>query len=100
MKVIANLVASDTYTSEIIPITSEDYRIKSVSALNISIRGTWTGTLTLQRMFSDEETWYDIDTFSYNTESRAIISENGVKYRLGFKIGAYTSGTADVRLSC
>jgi len=98
--VTADLTAEDTYTDPIIPVTSNDYRIKSVGTLNISIRGTWAGILAFQRKFADETTWYTVELFYGNIETRAIISEKDVSYRLGFLTGNYTSGTADVRLSC
>ena len=34
---------------------------------NISITGTWAGTLTVQRSFDSGSTWYDVDQWTSNT---------------------------------
>jgi hypothetical protein len=64
----------------------------------LSIEGTFEGTLTLQRSFDDGSTWKDVDTFSAQFESYFYEPRPDVLYRLGFKTGDYTSGTATVIL--
>ena len=68
-------------------------------SFNVSISGgPWVGTVTLQRSF-DGQNWVDVETFTANTERIGDDIEKGMHYRLGFKVGEYTSGTATVRLS-
>lgn len=70
---------------------------------NLILTGTWVGTLTLQVRFEDDEaTVYDMQTWTANpspTKQTVFEPEQGAQYRLGFKAGEYTSGTANVRLS-
>lgn len=73
--------------------------VKLHGDFNISILGTWAGTVTVQRSFDGGVTPGDVEAFTANTEKVSNSFENGVMYRLGFKAGEYTSGTANVRLS-
>jgi hypothetical protein len=66
---------------------------------NLSISGTWEGTVTLQRSFNNGVDWFDVDTFTVNVENWDQEIESGVLYRAGFKTGDFTSGSADVRIS-
>ena len=73
--------------------------VEIVSYFNISISGTWDGTVTVQRSFDGGSTWYDVATWTANTEEYGLEPERGVQYRVGIKAGEYGSGTANVRLS-
>ena len=66
---------------------------------NISISGTWTGTVTAQRSFDLGSTWYDVSVWTGNTEEYGFEPENKVYYRVGIKSGEFVSGTCVVRLS-
>lgn len=66
---------------------------------NVSVSGTWSGTLTLQRSFDGGATVVDVETMTANVERLGEEPERGVHYRVGFKSGDYTSGTAQVRIS-
>jgi len=66
---------------------------------NISISGTWAGTVTVQRSFDLGSTWYDVATWTANTQEYGFEPERRVYYRAGIKTGEYTSGTAVIRLS-
>ena len=66
---------------------------------NISLFGTWAGTVHLQRSFDSEVSWVDIDSFVANVELVGLQPENGVVTRLFVKAGNYTSGTIEGRLS-
>lgn len=57
----------------------------------IQISGTWAGTLTLQ--WNNGGTWTDETTFTSNTLQTAL-EPSGRSWRLGFKTGEYTSGSA------
>lgn len=62
---------------------------------NLSIRGTWDGTLSLQRSFDNGASWGTVQTYTQNIEDVGDDPE-GCLYRLGFT--TYTSGTAWLRL--
>ena len=66
---------------------------------NVSISGTWDATVTAQRSFDEGSTWYDVATWTANTQEYGLEPERGVQYRIGIKTGEFTSGQADVRLS-
>jgi len=67
---------------------------------NLSISGTWSATVTLQRKFGKNSTTYlDVDTFVANTELIAEEPEDEVYYRIGVDSTDWTSGTVVGRLS-
>jgi hypothetical protein len=66
---------------------------------NVSISGTWDATVTAQRSFDSGSTWYDVATWTANTQEYGLEPERGVQYRIGIKTGEFASGQADVRLS-
>ena len=66
---------------------------------NISISGTWVGKVTAQRSFDLGSTWFDVATWTANTQEYGYEPERKVYYRVGIKTGEYTSGTAVIRLS-
>jgi hypothetical protein len=70
-------------------------------AFTIVRTGTWAGTLTLQRSIDEGSTWTDINTYTNNgTVSYNDELDNSITlYRIGFKTGDYTSGTAEVSLT-
>lgn len=92
-----SLTASDTYSSTV--------RVTGVDAgrvFAISITGTWTGTLTLQRSFDSETSGFtDVTTYTGNTTTSYddTLDNSIVWYRIGFKPAAYGSGTAVISLS-
>ena len=75
--------------------------VKLSGYFNLSISGTWTGTLTVQRSWDLGDTWLDVDTFIANTEEYGLEPEhtNVVLYRIGAKVDALSSGSAILRLS-
>lgn len=66
---------------------------------NVSVSGTFTATVTLQRSFDDGTTWLDVKTYTAGAQEVGLEPEYGVVYRIGVKTGEYTSGTAVLRLS-
>jgi len=66
---------------------------------NISISGTWTGTVTAQRSFDQGSTWHDVATWTKNTQEYGFEPEREVQYRIGVKSGQYTTGPVVVRIS-
>lgn len=104
----ASLSAEDVYTSAV--------RVVGVASDNdftVTRAGTWSGTLTLQRSYDGEEFGFidvidDAHTTSgnpYTTNGTATITlgtpfDNVAHwYRVGFKPGDYTSGTATVTIT-
>ena len=69
-----------------------------VGAFNLSISGTFVGTVTVQRSFDQGATWRDVDTFTAPIETAGSDPEPVVVYRAGIKTGEYTSGTASIRI--
>ena len=69
----------------------------------ISISGTWTGTVTLQRSFSSPTTDYN-DYLTYtsnqtNVEIDDSLNNEIVYYRMGCHAGALTSGAPTINIS-
>lgn len=86
----ANVAAQNTFCED----AEFDYR----RPFNLSVSGTWAGTVTLQRSFDNGSTWVDVWSTTSNVETAVESIESGVLYRLGIKSGNYTSGTAVCRL--
>jgi hypothetical protein len=90
---------------------SESFRpdLRSIHMLgatfNISIWGTFTGTIDLERSFDDGSTWLKCSrdsagtSASFTAAASVVVEEPeaGVLYRLNCT--AYTSGTINYRLS-
>ncbi len=68
---------------------------------NLGIRGTWQGTITIQRSFDGGDTWESLPTtFTSNTQRLLNLGKHaGVLYKIGFANGGWTSGTAYVTLT-
>jgi len=64
---------------------------------SLSIAGTFSGTVTVQRSFDAGSSWADVDTFTSTYEGNGYEGV-GAQYRAGIKTGEYTSGTATVTL--
>jgi hypothetical protein len=84
---------------------SNDILVTGVSAsraVAISITGTFTATISLQRSIGDTGVWEDQGT-TYTAPTTTSFNDGLdnqiVAYRLAVKVGNYTSGTADITLS-
>ncbi len=73
--------------------------VRLTGFFNISLSGTWSATVTVQRSFDKGDTWFDVESFTVNTEQYGFEAEFGVYYRVGVKTGNFTSGTVVMRLS-
>lgn len=83
-------------------ITSENQFVDPLEVtgyFNVSISGTWTALVTVQRSFDRGSTWYDVNSWSANTEEYGFEPEGGVQYRGGVKTGDFTSGSIVLRIS-
>jgi hypothetical protein len=96
------LSASDTYTAVWTVEGSGEAR-----RFWTGVTGTWVGTITLQRSFIGPDTGFvDVDGWSYTTNTTTASGWDDfgldtfdfqtVWYRIGFKAGDHTSGTANV----
>jgi len=67
---------------------------------SITISGTWTATVTLQRSIDEPGAWVDVSTYTGNTTTtyNDALDNQIVYYRIGIDVGDYTSGTAVVTL--
>lgn len=83
---------------------SESIRVTGVDdsrKFTISVGGTFTATLTLQRSIETEGNWEDVTTY---TTATGVTYDDGldnqiIYYRIGIKTGNYTSGTATTVLA-
>lgn len=86
--------------------------IKSVTAANqftdavrlqdqdfsISITGSFTATVTVQRKLPFESEWADVESFQEVTAKNGECVGNW-DYRIGVKTGDFTSGPVDVKIA-
>ncbi len=72
--------------------------VKLYSYFNLSISGTWTGTVTCQRSFDVGVTWLDVETWTANAEEFGFEPERDVYYHVGVKLTDSITGTANVRI--
>lgn len=66
---------------------------------NLSISGTWVATVTVQRSFDSGDSWFDVDTWTENTQEYGLEPERNIYYRVGVKTNNFTSGSVVLRLS-
>lgn len=96
-QVSANLIAEDTFTSYI-----RVFGTGASRAFTVVVSGTWVGTLTLQRSLGEPGIWEDTTTTyvaNGTTSFNDALDNQIVYYRIGFKTGSYTSGTAAVSVT-
>jgi hypothetical protein len=94
-RVVLNASGANQWTDEI--------RITGIGAertFDISITGTWSGSITLQRSVSEPGAWTDKEAYSSNTTTTFNdgLDNQIIYYRIGFDSGDYTSGTASLEL--
>jgi hypothetical protein len=88
-KTAASIAAQNTFSNP----------VELCGTFNVSLSGTWSATVHLQRSFDSGATWLDVQSLSANAELTGDEPERGVLYRFGVKTGGYTSGTVIGRLS-
>jgi len=91
----ASITAEDNFTGSIL-VTG----VGASRDFTISITGTWSATVTLQRSI-DDATWEDVQTYTANTTATFSDGLDNVEYyyRIGVKTGGYTSGTVGLGLT-
>ena len=80
---------------------SDAIRITGVGSaryMYITITGTWSATVTVQRSFGSPGSWVDERDYTANQSNNLIndgLDNQEIYYRVGIKTGDYTSGTAE-----
>ena len=93
--------AQNMFTPAFNPYSSDS--VIKVEALkgkfNLSITGSFTATVTVQKSFDRGDNWADLAT-TYTAAAEAVLTEiePGVLYRAGIKTGDYTTGDAVIRI--
>ena len=72
--------------------TPVDAKTNRIGVMHFSIRGTWTGTVTLQYKRPEDSTWTDYEEYTENT--REIIEDTSdTQWRIGVAESDYGTGT-------
>ena len=72
--------------------------LRAGDTATISVSGTFSATVTLQREFADAlGTWHDVATYTQATETSYTAPETEY-IRIGVKTSGFTSGAAVVRI--
>lgn len=91
LAVTASITAQNSFTEA----AEFDYR----RPFNVSISGSWSATVVLQRSFDGGTTWFTVGSYTSNQELVVDTVEPGVLWRCGVLTGGFTSGTVAIRLS-
>jgi hypothetical protein len=73
--------------------------IRNKFNFSVAVSSTFSGTVTLQRRFGSTGTARDVDTFTTSIQTYGVEPEDDMYYRAGIKTGAYTAGSAAIRIS-
>lgn len=92
--VTASVDEADAFTAPLL--------VEPGARVSVSISGTFTATVTLQRRF-DGENWRDVPDAEGNAgwseaTEQSYVADEGCELRLGVKTGDYSDGTAVCRL--
>ena len=93
--VTSSLNGADQFTSDIRVTGVEEGRV-----FDITITGTWAGSITLQRSVGLSGAWVDVTSYTANTTTtyNDALDNEVIYYRMGFKTGNYTSGAATISI--
>ena len=83
---------------------TDDIRITGVGSSRgfaVTVSGSFSGTVTLQRSIPAPGDWTDVETYTGGTSKTFNdgLDNQIVHYRIGIKSGQYTSGTASLQLT-
>jgi len=94
---LATITAEDQFT---IPSYFKSYEWTD-NKIDLSVSGTFTATVSLQRSFDDGTTWHTVEEYTAPTEKIIENPTQTVKWRLGVLTGNFTVSSTDisVRLS-
>ena len=78
-------------------VSTAVFTLRAGQRVNLDIKGTWTGTLTLEGSYAeDPDEWYALPSFTANPERLKLEAvEDGERYRVTSS-GTWT-GTATIR---
>jgi hypothetical protein len=88
---------SGTWTNPFVPPSNP--RFTNQGFFTVSVSGTFSATVTLQRSFDGGDSWLDVATYTDATETQLEDHTIGIQYRAGCKNGEYTSGTVNIVLA-
>lgn len=91
--------AQNLYSGWVTPSLQQSKGIEGSGFLNLSIYGTFSATVTVQRTFDGGTTILDVVEYTAAAERLIEDHEARIQYRVGVKTGDYTSGTVNVRLA-
>ena len=86
-----------TWTEAFMPPSNP--KLCNVGRFSVSVSGTFSATVTLQRSFDNGSTWLDVTTYTSENEDTRLDATFGILYRIGCKNGEYTSGTVNLILA-
>lgn len=92
--VVAGTFVATGSSAGLIPVTGS---FSIPRNMNISLSGTFTATVLVERSFDGGTTYHLVDTHTAIVETNIIEQETSVLYRL--RCSAYTDGTVVYRLS-
>lgn len=64
----------------------------------ISVSGTFTATVTLQKSYDGGSNWHDVESYTTATEKIVDSIDGATMWRLGVKTGGFGNGTAVCRI--
>lgn len=99
-QIVANNLSGNLQFTDPIQVTG--LSVSSGRLFNITIAGTWAGTLFLQRSVGSVGNWVNVGT-SWTSNIATTFNDGFdnqiIFYRIGFTASSYVSGTANVTLS-
>lgn len=82
-------------TDDLTGTQESDYTAFELGLFNVSVSGTWSGDVTLQRSFDTGDTWEDVEVYTENTEEVVEVADATVRWRFSSDV----TGTATVTMS-
>jgi hypothetical protein len=97
-RVEASVTGADQWTDPI--------RVAGIGSnrpFQVTITGTWTGTVRVQRSLGEPGAWADVGGYTWTANTTQDLNDGAdnqiIYYRIGIKTGEYGTGTADVSLT-
>lgn len=90
------MASSETLSGSLSADGSSGVRGVTRKRYNMSVWGTFSATVTLERKFKGEAAWLTCKVVTASFEGIGIETEAGVEYR--FTVSNYVSGTINFRL--
>jgi len=97
MPIVTDTITTTKTTGGTVAYYTSPIALRDNQYFNVSVWGTFVGTVALQRSFDGGTTWLTVSTYTAATETTKYEPEPAL-YRMGTAISGYTSGTISVRL--